>query len=169
MGGSLVLHRVTAPTDALRNLIAALDAELAQHYPAEQRHGLALDALFQPHIRFFIASLGADAVGCAGIALFPDFAEVKRMFVHPAHRGQSIADALLARLEAEAIAADLRLLRLETGIHQPSALRFYGRAGFRPCAAFEPYTSLPESSISASVFMEKAANRPGLEPGPSEG
>ena len=169
MSGSLVVHRVTAPTDALHGLIAALDAELAQHYAPEQRHGLALDALFQPHIRFFIASLGEDAVGCAGIALFPAFAEVKRMFVRPAHRGQGIADALLARLTEVAIAADLRLLRLETGIHQPAALRFYARAGFRRCAAFEPYKSLPESAISASVFMEKAVNRPGLEPRPCEG
>jgi len=152
---AIEIEPATSPNASVRALIAALDAELAQHYAPEQRHGLDLGAIFQPHIRFFIASLGEDAVGCAGIALFAGFAEVKRMYVRPSHRGQGIAEALLARLTDVAKTADLRLLRLETGIHQPAALRFYARAGFRPCPAFEPYKSMPESSISTSVFMEK--------------
>ena len=35
------------------------------------------------------------AVGCGGVALFPDYAEVKRMYVHHTARGQGVADAIL--------------------------------------------------------------------------
>jgi hypothetical protein len=37
---------------------------------------LDIDAIFQPHIRFFLARLGGEAVGCGGVAFFRDFAEV---------------------------------------------------------------------------------------------
>jgi putative acetyltransferase len=151
------IEHVTAPSAAVRALIAALDAELAQNYAAEQRHGLALDALFQPHILFFLAHVSDEAIGCGGIALFPDFAELKRMYVLPDWRGRGVAEALLNRLIREAIQADRRVLRLETGIHQPAALKFYARAGFRPCLAFEPYKSMPKGAISTSVFLEREA------------
>jgi len=37
----------------------------------------------QLHVRFFVASLDGEPVGCAGVALFEGFAEVKRMYVRP--------------------------------------------------------------------------------------
>jgi hypothetical protein len=70
----------------IRALIAELDTTLSAEYPPEQRHGLALDAIFQPHLRFFLARLDGGTVGCGGVALFADFAEVKRMYVRRAAR-----------------------------------------------------------------------------------
>src|SRR5260221_6048641 len=64
---------------------------------------------------FFLARLGAIAVGCGGVALFPDFAEVKRMYVRHAPRGRRVPDAVLARIEAETRRAGLTILLLETG------------------------------------------------------
>jgi putative acetyltransferase len=151
----LVIERATGPTDEAGVLVGALEAELAQHYPPEQRHGLSLAALFEPHVRFFIARVGGEAVGCGGIALFADFAEVKRMYVAPHRRGQGIADAIVARLTAEAQAAGLTLLRLETGTQQKAAMRFYRRCGFVSCAAFEPYASMPPNTIITSLFFER--------------
>src|SRR6478609_2369851 len=87
-------------TDEVRLLIGELETVLAAEYPPEQRHGLSLDAIFQPHVRFFVARLKGVAVGCGGVALFPDYAEVKRMYVRGSARGQGVADAILARLEA---------------------------------------------------------------------
>jgi putative acetyltransferase len=139
----------------VRALIGELDATLAAEYPPEQRHGIAIDALFAPHMRFFVAHLGDAAAGCGGVALFADFAEVKRMYVRPAVRGQGVAQALLARIEAETRAAGLPLLRLETGIRQPAAITLYERAGFTRCAAFGDYLTLPPASIATSLFYEK--------------
>ena len=41
-----------APTEEVRILVDELEAILAAEYPTEQRHGLALAAIFRPHIRF---------------------------------------------------------------------------------------------------------------------
>jgi len=115
-------------------------------YPPEQQHGLPLDAIFQPHIRFFLAGLNGTAIGCGGVALFADFAEVKRMYVREVARGRGAAQALLRRLEAEARGAGLLLLRLETGDQQKAAIRLYERAGFIRCDAFGAYAAMPPRS-----------------------
>jgi len=147
------------PTADLRGLIEELDRELSANYAPEQRHGLSLDAIFQPHIRFFMARMNGTAVGCGGIALFADFAELKRMYVRNEFRGQGVADAILAKLESEAREAGLTTARLETGTHQIAAIKFYQRSGFQFCEAFEPYSSMPPEAISTSVFLAKHLQR----------
>ncbi len=142
-------------TDEVRLLIGELETVLAAEYPPEQRHGLALDAIFQPHVRFFVARRHGAAVGCGGVALFPEYAEVKRMYVRDSARGQGVADAILARIEAEVRGAGLSVLRLETGDRQVAAMRLYARAGFRECPAFGAYASMPPQSVATSVFFEK--------------
>jgi putative acetyltransferase len=151
----VLVESASAPSDEVRELIAELDAELGGNYAPEQQHGLTLDAIFAPGMRFFVARIDGDAVGCGGVALFEDFAEVKRMYVRPSARGHGIADTIIARIEAEARAAGLRVLRLETGDEQRAAMRFYERSGFTECAAFEPYASMNPYAIATSVFMEK--------------
>jgi putative acetyltransferase len=87
------IERVATATRDVRELIGELDQVLAAEYLPEQRHGLALEALFQPHIRFFVARLNGAAIGCGGIALFDDFAEVKRMYVRETGRGRGVAQS----------------------------------------------------------------------------
>ncbi|HEU4730179.1 MAG TPA: GNAT family N-acetyltransferase [Kofleriaceae bacterium] len=151
----LLITQATTPTDDVRSLIAELEATLAAEYLPEQQHGLALDALFQPHIRLFVAYDDGEAVGCAGVALFAEFAEVKRMYVRPAQRGRGVADALLARIEAVTRDAGLTRLCLETGDRQLAAIRVYGRAGFVRCGPFGAYAAMTPTSIATSVFFEK--------------
>jgi putative acetyltransferase len=152
----------TAPTatDEVRALIGELETVLAAEYTPEQRHGLSIDAIFQPHVRFFLARLRGAAMGCGGVALFSDFAEIKRMYVRDVARGQGVADAIVARIEQEVRDTGLTLLRLETGDRQLAALRFYARAGFRRCPAFGDYTLMAPQSIATSVFFEKRIGLP---------
>jgi putative acetyltransferase len=157
------VEQATSPTAEVRTLIGELDAELLRHDPPEQRHGLALDAIFQPHIRFFVAWLDGAAAGCGGVALFADFAEVKRMYVREAARGRGVADAILARLATEASDAGLALLRLETGTRQQAAIGFYRRAGFVPCTAFPPYSTMPVANVATSLFMERQLAMPSIK------
>jgi len=154
-GARIAIERVTAPTDDVRLLIAELDRTLSAEYAPEQRHGLAFDAIFQPQMRFFLARLDSAAVGCGGVVLFPGFAEVKRMYVREAARGQGVAQAVLARLEQAARDAGASLLRLETGDRQVAAMRLYAGAGFVRCPPFGSYAAMPASTIATSVFMEK--------------
>ncbi len=122
--GALEIVLVAAPDDDVRLLVGELNDELSALYSPEQRHGLALEAIFRPHIRFFLVREKRAAVGCGGVALFSGFAEVKRMYVRPEKRGGGIAEAIMARLIAETAQAGLSLLRLETGSHSTAAIRF---------------------------------------------
>jgi putative acetyltransferase len=152
---TITVERVLTATEDVRALVGELEQALAAEYPPEQRHGLTVDALFEPQIRFFLARLNGVVVGCGGVALFPHFAEVKRMYVRDVARGRGVADAVLARIETAARDAGLSLLRLETGDRQISAMRFYERAGFQRCGAFGVYAAMPHAAIATSVFYEK--------------
>jgi len=151
----IAVELVPNATDDVRALIGELDRILSAEYTPEQRHGLALDAIFKPDIRFFLARSNGIAVGCGGVAFFADFAEVKRMYVRAAARGRGVARALLARIKRETRDAGLVLLRLETGVRQIAALRFYQRAGFQPCTAFGAYATMAPQAVATSVFLEK--------------
>jgi putative acetyltransferase len=77
------------------------------------------------------------------------------MYVRDSARGQGVADAILARIEAEVRSAGLSLLLLETGERQVAAMRLYARAGFRECPAFGAYASMAPQAFATSVFFEK--------------
>jgi putative acetyltransferase len=147
---------VTAPTEDVRTLLAELDAALSGPYAADQRHALSIEQLFTPGIRFFVAQVDGVAASCGGVALLDGYAELKRMYARPAVRGRGVAQALLRRLEAEARDAGTTLLRLETGLHQEAAMRFYEREGFRRREAFGHYLTLPPHAIELSIFYEKS-------------
>jgi putative acetyltransferase len=151
----ILIELVPRATDEVRVLLGELDGVLSAGYPPEQRHGLAVEAIFQPHVRFFVARLDGVAVGCGGVAFFPDFAEVKRMYVRDTARGRGVADAILARIETAARGEGQALLRLETGDRQVAAMRLYARLGFRHCAAFGAYAAMAPEAIATSVFFEK--------------
>src|SRR5215470_4788809 len=116
---NLIIEQVTAPTPEVRGLIGELDAVLGAAYEPHQRHGLAIAQLFEPHVRFFVARLDGASVACGGVALFDDYAEVKRMYTRPAARGRGVAKTVLRRLEEEARVSGKTVLRLETGHLQP--------------------------------------------------
>jgi putative acetyltransferase len=153
---NLTIERVTEPTPELRELIGELDEVLNAAYEPHQRHGLPIAQLFEPHVRFFLARVDGAALACGGVALFDDYAEVKRMYTRPAVRGRGLAKAVLRRLEEEAQAAGKTLLRLETGHFQPEAVGLYRRTGFISCGAFGHYARMPARDIELSLFFEKA-------------
>ena len=146
---------VQSATDDVCVLVGELDQILSAEYVPQQRHGLALDAIFKLNIRLFLARLNGVAAGCGGLALFADFAEVKRMYLRDVARGRGVAQALPARIEREARDAGLVLLRLETGERQIAAFRFYQRAGFRICVPFGVYAEMAPQAVATSVFLQK--------------
>jgi putative acetyltransferase len=135
-------------------LIDELDAYQKPLYPPESHHGIDIDTLMQPNVLFAVAReygpQGSQAVGCGAIVLADDWCELKRMFVRPALRGRGIAQKVLAFLESAARDRGVALMRLETGVSQPEALRLYERAGYVRRGPFASYGPDP-----LSVFMEK--------------
>jgi putative acetyltransferase len=119
-------------------------------FPPDENFCLDPGALAAPDIRFFVALREGETVGTGALALCDGYGEVKSMFVDGAARGQGVAEALLARIEAEARAQALPCLRLETGDRLEAALRLYARHGFVRRGPFGDYPDAP-----SSVFMEK--------------
>ena len=115
---SITIERVVEATPEVGDLIQELNDVLGAVYEEHQRHGLAIEQLFEPNL-----TLLCDAAGrpcgrvCGGVALFEDYAEVKRMYTRPRARGRGIAKAIVGKIEDEARAGRL-VLRLETGIRR---------------------------------------------------
>ena len=132
-------------------LIDELEAHLATLYPRESRHGYSVEKLLAQEVAFFLVRDNETPVGCGGIQLFgTDYGELKRMYVRPQFRGLGFAKLLLNHLAGYARSRGVRLLRLETGIHQHAAIGLYERAGFHSIRPFGDYADDP-----LSRFYEK--------------
>ena len=152
---SIMIERVVEATPEVGCLIGELNGVLGAAYKDHQRHGLSIEQLFEPHVRFFVARLDGIAVGCCGVAMFDDYAEVKRMFTRPVARGRGVAKALLNKIEEEARGAGKSILRLETGTYQQEAIGLYEAMGFQSRGPFGPYAAVPARNIETSLFFEK--------------
>ena len=155
MTSANVAVRLESPDQPeVRALLAHLDEYLSALYPPESNHLLGIDELMQPNVRFFVARQDQRVFGCGALKLEKDgSAEVKRMYVDPAARGLGIGKALMRAIEAEALAAAVSLLRLETGIHQPEAIGLYVSGGFQEIPAFRPYKPDPLSRFFAKEVV----------------
>jgi putative acetyltransferase len=143
----------------IMELLAASDAYMAALYPAESNHLRDVAALQRPEVTFVVARANGRAIGCGAVVKSGGgWAEIKRMFVSPAARGQKLGRRLLEKLESIAVDNGVTLLQLETGVKQNEALLLYRSAGFVETGPFGQYSPDP-----LSIFMEKpitAQSRP---------
>lgn len=116
--------------------------------PPGSIHMLPADALAAPGIAFYVMRREGAPVGMGAFKrLSGPHAELKSMHVLADMRGQGLAHVLLDHLIAEARAAGITRLSLETG-SQPSfrpARELYQRAGFTACPPFGSYRPDPNS------------------------
>jgi GNAT superfamily N-acetyltransferase len=127
-------------------LISELEAHLASLYPVESRHGYSVEKLIAQAVAFFVLRDNGTPAGCGGIQMFgTEYGELKRMYVRPQFRGQGFGKLLLDHLADHARARGVRLLRLETGIHQAAAISVYERTGFQRIPPFGDYVEDPLS------------------------
>ena len=112
---TITLERLTEATADARALIEELDADLRGPYAPDQHHGFSIDRVFASGLTFFIAKLNGEAVGCGGVAFDEGYAELKRMYVRPRARGRGVAQAVIAKLEADGDIVILIDTRTEAG------------------------------------------------------
>ncbi len=145
------ISQETAGQPEAVGLIAQLDKYQNALYPAASAHTLDLSQLGDESLIFLmIRHETGRAVGCGSIVLYPDYGEIKRVFILAEYRRRGLGDKLLMALEYAAVGKGVSLLRLETGVEQPSAVTLYQRNGYHFCSPFPPYQADP-----LSHFMEK--------------
>lgn len=114
--------------------------------PPEACHVLPIDELAHPAIRFFSLREEGILLGVGALkTLEPGHGEIKSMRTAKAALGRGVGRALLDHLIAEAKAAGITRLSLETG-NSPlfdAANRLYLTAGFERCAPFAGYCDTP--------------------------
>lgn len=95
-----------------------------------------------------------EAVGCGAFKYYDEgIAEIKRMYVKPAHRGNRYAVLILTELEQWALAEGFKVAILETGVNQPEAIRMYHRTGYAVINNYGQY-----EGVTTSVCFKKGLN-----------
>lgn len=116
----------------------------------DEGHFLSVDELTAEGITLFSARANGALLGIGALAHRDDYGEVKSLFTATDARGLGVAHLILERIETEARAAGLPLLRLETSDMLDAAHRLFIRHDFTYCEAFGDY-----SDNGVSVFLEK--------------
>ena len=119
-------------------------------FPPEDNFYLDVEDLVSPDIKFYTARENGTVLGTGAIALKPDYAEVKSMFVSEDARGKGVAGAILRQLEDTARDNNAKIMKLETGNVLHAAHKLYDSQGFTRCGVFPPY-----NAAGSSIFMEK--------------
>ncbi len=105
-----------------------IEAEISAGPPAE---------LAGPNGVLLLARVDGGAAGLGGVRyLDTEAAEVKTMFVSPAHRGQGLARAILIELERIAHQHGCRRVQLDTSDYLTGAVALYRAAGYRQIPAY---------------------------------
>lgn len=148
----LILVRQESPLHPnLAPLFAAKMALSRSLYPAESDYSFQPEELARPDILFLVADDAGEFVGCGAGVPYPDYGEIKSMFVHAAVRGQRIGERIMVQLEAYLRACGKTVSYLETGVISHGALRLYARMGYTRRGPYGNYADDP-----LCVFMEKA-------------
>ena len=148
----------------IRQATTTDDIERARALFVEYAQWLKVDLCFQgfaeelaalpgayapPRGRLLLAGTADDAFAC--IALRPldrdGIAEVKRLYVRPAHRGERWGYRLAEELIAEARAIGYRELKLDTLEWMTPARALYASLGFRECGAYY------DNPLASVVYM----------------
>jgi GNAT superfamily N-acetyltransferase len=146
----LVVRRTTLADPAVQAMIPHLDAELLADTPEGGSNFLHIA---EEHVQegnggFFVAELDGLPRAMGAYRRIDDVrgaAEVKRMWADPELRGARLGAAILATIEAAAIADGFSELRLETGEHLAAAVGLYRRFGFEQCENWGEYAGVPFS------------------------
>jgi putative acetyltransferase len=148
---SITITAERADTPDAAQLVNELDGILRPKYSPESCHGYTVEQLVQQDVAFFVLRVNGEPAGCGGVQFYgTDYAELKRMYVRPAFRGQGLSKRMLTHLADYSAEQGYTVLRLETGIYQEAAISLYERTGFYKVPPFGDYQDDP-----MSLFYEK--------------
>lgn len=144
-----LIHSDTANPDFLY-LEKLLDEELHLLYPGEMGQ-------YTPHNKFntpikaILVFEKEDPIACGAFKELDNHIEIKRMFVHPEHRGKGISRIVLSALENWGKSLGYDFAILETGERLSTAVKLYQTSGYNKIPNYGPYTH-----IQCSICMKKS-------------
>jgi GNAT superfamily N-acetyltransferase len=143
--------------------MAATQAETGRPVPSDiaelpavlRRECRSLHDVYRPPGVFLIADLDGQPAGCAGLAVLPGgrTAEVRRLYVRPAHRGHGIARTLMSHAHRHAARHGITRLILDVLPARTAVISFYRRLGYTETEPFEAESPVP------MIYMERAVTR----------
>jgi len=141
--------------------MAATQAETGQPVPARiselpavlQRECRDLPAVYRPPGALLIAGLSGQPAGCVGLApcLAQCTAEIKRLYVRPAHRGKGIASTLMSHAHHHAARHGITRLILDVMSARTTVISFYRRLGYTETGPYATASPVPMISMQRSI------------------
>ena len=148
---SIEIHALEPSSIEARALVKDLDNYLLELYPTDSNHLDSIEELSKPHVYFLGAFENGQPLGCGAVKLLDEgYGEIKRVYVKSSAREKGVGRKLLLALENIAAGAGYSVLRLETGIYQPEAMKLFEASGYIKIDSFGDYPNDP-----LSIFMEK--------------
>lgn len=144
-----------------------------QQMPLDEVLGASVDAYVQrswaavlshepPVGGFYAIAQGAKWCAMAGLRPLPDgSAEIKRLYVHPAYRGQRLGEKLLTHLLRVAAQWGYAEVKLDTAPFMAAAHRLYAAHGFVPCAPYRG-TEVPAENQAGWLFFHARCVAPAM-------
>jgi GNAT superfamily N-acetyltransferase len=149
--------------------MAATQAENGRPVPAGiaelpavlRRECSSLQAVYRPPGVFLIADRAGQAAGCAGLSALPGgrTAEVRRLYVRPAHRGNGIARTLMTHAHDHAARHGMTRLILDVLPARTTVISFYRRLGYTETGPFETESPVPMTYMERAVTMSDILSR----------
>lgn len=127
------------------NLVKLLDKELADRDGADHSFYAQFNKIDLIK-NVVVAYCDGNPVGCGAFKPYNDSsAEVKRMYVPEAVRGQNIASRVLTEIENWARETGFNTCILETGLRQPEAIALYKKMGYQVVPNYGQYAGIENS------------------------
>ena len=132
-------------------LVTLLDQDL-KHRDGDEHSFYAQYNKIETIRNVIICYVEEKPIGCGAFKVYsPGKAEIKRMFVLPAYRGQGVGLNILQQLELWASELKYSECVLETGIKQPEAITLYKKAGYSIIKNYGQY-----ENVENSVCMQRS-------------
>lgn len=133
-GSEVTIDEVDPSSPAAARSLSRYYAELGERFDGgfdAVASAVTPEELSAPEGRFVLATVDGEPVGCGGVRFCESYAEIKRMWVDPSHRGRGIARRILACLEEIALGAGHSVVRLDTNRALREARALYEKLGYR--------------------------------------
>lgn len=150
----MTIFKTTTADPGFLQLEKLLDAELQAEYPNDNDQ-YAPHNKFEKPIKSILIQENGEVIACGAIKELENHIEIKRMFVHPSHRGQGYSKIVLQELENWAISLGYDFAILETGKKLIKPISLYQSSGYQIIPNYGPY-----ADIEDSVCMKKQLSIP---------